>query len=765
MPTSPSIPIAITLAAAAAIHAQEPTPQQRLNRPAAEDLGTTTLPEVVVTDSTERTRYEAPKVAQVTMLPAPERELPRTVNTITEQFIKDTSTHRVRDLVGYIPGVNVFETSGGVGDILLIRGFESVNTTLNGLRKKTSGHSQIFDNIDRFEILKGPGGVEFGVISPGGFLNFVTKKPQKTFSMTLGAEIGSYDYYHGYLDATGPLWLAPSQASLSKDGKPVVSDEFVPGLYYRFILAGENANSFRDGYDSDRIQVAPSVLYEYAPGSSVLLEIEYSHSNQPSDRGVMYLEGAGLSGDFFDPNINWHDPRDFNDEHNTRVSLYWKHQINEIFTLKLDGEMRYSRFASGGARNPQVFGDTFYIPGTYRWNGNRTVFRGDFDFNDDTYSYVVQPALLAKFSTGPVEHTSLFGFNYQITMSDSPDLPGGTSSWATDLFNPTYGTRGRKGPPGNPNDPDSLPLDRFIDNSASETEEYGIFFQHKIDLFERVHLLGGLRYDWFEHDFDEAFTFGTEAGDVTEFFPQNYTDQNFSWQAGGVFDVTKQVSLFFNYANAYVPQTGRLLGGGAPEPLEASSYEGGIKGTFFDGRLQTTLSVYELTQNNILAANVADPTGISVINLGEARVRGLEFEANGSVTQDLDVYFGFAWMESEIVETLDLATKGREFYGVPNVQGSLRLRYDTSRWLIPGLSVGLGVIYVGDRAGDNFNGFTLPDYWRYDAGIYYQWRNWNFKLTCENISDERYYTGTQNRPENVIPGAPRLFAFGAEVKF
>jgi iron complex outermembrane recepter protein len=768
-------PVAISLAVAATLHAQQPTPAERLKRPAVEELGSARLSEVVVNAEPERARYEAPKEAEVTMLPAPVKELPVTVNTISKEFIKDTSARRVRDVVGYIPGVNVFETGGSVGDILLIRGFESTTTTLNGLRKKTSGHAQTFGNIERFEIMKGPAGVEFGVVQPGGFLNFVTKKPQKQFSLTLGAEVGSYDYYGGIIDATGPLWIGGESGGFSKDGKSVasglskdgktVAGGFVPGIYYRFIAAGENANSFRDGYDSDRVQIAPSLLYEYAEGSSVLLEIEYEHSNQPADRGVMYLEGAGLSGDFFDQNINWHDPRDYNDEHNSRVSLYWNHKLNDTFTLKLDGEMRYSHFISGGARNPQVYGDTFYIPGTYRWNGNRTVLRGDYDFADDTYSYTLQPSLLAKFTTGSVNHTALLGVSYQITMSDSPDVPGGTSSWSTDLFHPTYGTRGKKGPPGNPADPGSLPLDRFVDNSAEETEEFGVFYQHKIDIADRLHLIAGARLNWYEYDFADAFTYGTTAGDVTEYYPQNFSDQNLSWRAGAVYDLTKQLSLFLGYSNAFVPQSGVLAGGGSPDALESTSWEAGIKASFLEGRLQTTLSAYELTRKNILQGDPSDPTGRSVIPLGEARVRGLELETTGAITRDLDLALGFTLMDSETIETDDVLAKGREFYGVPNIQGSLRLRYDTSRWLIPGLSVGAGVIYVGDRAGDNHNRFTLPDYWRYDLGLYYQYKNWNFKVTCENVADERYYTGSQNRPQNVIPGAPRLIAFGAEVKF
>ena len=56
------------------------------------------------------------------------------MNTITRQFIDDVSAQRLRDLVGYIPGVNASEDSGATGDLVNIRGFDFIyQSYVNGM--------------------------------------------------------------------------------------------------------------------------------------------------------------------------------------------------------------------------------------------------------------------------------------------------------------------------------------------------------------------------------------------------------------------------------------------------------------------------------------------------------------------------------------------------------------------------------------------------------------------------------------------------------
>lgn len=47
----------------------------------------------------------------------------------------------------------------------------------------------------------------------------------------------------------------------------------------------------------------------------------------------------------------------------------------------------------------------------------------------------------------------------------------------------------------------------------------------------------------------------------------------------------------------------------------------------------------------------------------------------------------------------------------------------------------------------------------------YQIQNWRFKLTCENFTDQRHYLASQGFADTIVPGAPRTFMFGVEVKF
>lgn len=756
------ITIAITLTAAATVRGQQPTAEQRLATPSTEtNLGRRTLPEVVVTDSAPETPYGPPPTTSITGLTAPIRELPLTVNTITRQFIDDVSAQRLRDLVGYIPGVNASEDSGATGDLVNIRGFDFIyQSYVNGMRNRLGLQaSRSFKNIERVEIFKGPGGVEFGVGDPGGFVNYVTKKPQPTRSLTLGMEVGSYEYIGGYLDATGPLWTPDGSPSpMGKDGKAI--KEVQPGdlgLFYRLIVAGNSANSFRDTFDTDRITAAPSILWNYAEGSSVLLEFQYSHHDQPYDRGIIYLEGAGFSGDFAPINLSYHEPDDFLESNDTRTSLYWTHKLNDTVSLRLAGEVNTTDLLGRAERSPFTF---LLYDGTNRWNGDRVVQRTTQFFDANYASYGVKPEVLLNFTTGPATHSGLLGYSY-LQSTYRTTSQDGFDSRPIDFKNPVYGLKPIKLPPADPTDPNSIPASARDFRLAEELEEYGVYYQHKIDLFERVHLLGGVRYDWYEDDI--AFTRNVRAVPLGPV--EGFSDQNLSWRVGGVFDVVKNVSLFAGYSNSFQPQQGTLLGGGSPDALEATAFEAGIKASFFGDRLQTTVSVYEIERTNILEFDPTDPTFTFVAPLGTVKVRGLEFEVSGQISEDLDIYGGFALMESEITDTLDLTTRNNEFYNVPNVQVGARLRYDTSRWLIKGLSIGFGAIYVGDRAGDALNSFTLPDYWRFDAGLYYTWRNWNFKFTCENVGNERYFLASQGFADIIQPGAPRFYTFGAEVKF
>ncbi|QYO68661.1 TonB-dependent receptor domain-containing protein [Leptolyngbya sp. 7M] len=58
---------------------------------------------------------------------------------------------------------------------------------------------------------------------------------------------------------------------------------------------------------------------------------------------------------------------------------------------------------------------------------------------------------------------------------------------------------------------------------------------------------------------------------------------------------------------------------------------------------------------------------------------------------------------------------------------------------LQGLGFGLGLFYVGDRAGDAANTFEVPSYLTTDAAIFYKRDRFRAALNFKNIFDVGYF--------------------------
>lgn len=58
---------------------------------------------------------------------------------------------------------------------------------------------------ERVEVLKGPASTLYGILDPGGLINVVTKRPEKTFHGSVSATSSSFGGGTGQLDITDPI--------------------------------------------------------------------------------------------------------------------------------------------------------------------------------------------------------------------------------------------------------------------------------------------------------------------------------------------------------------------------------------------------------------------------------------------------------------------------------------------------------------------------------------------------------------------------------
>lgn len=155
------------------------------------------------------------------------RKVPANVTVITKEEIERSNVQTVidvlRDEVGavvrdfYGTGKKAFVDIRGFGEtgplntLVLVDGRRVNEIDLSGV-----DWTQIpLDQVERIEIVRGPGSVLYGDNAVGGVVNIITKKPEKPFSAQAGVAAGSY-HYHKETGSVGGKW-GPLSAILNVD--------------------------------------------------------------------------------------------------------------------------------------------------------------------------------------------------------------------------------------------------------------------------------------------------------------------------------------------------------------------------------------------------------------------------------------------------------------------------------------------------------------------------------------------------------------------
>lgn len=141
-----------------------------------------------------------------TRIPASTLAIPFSVGVVNQSLLQDSMVLRLEDTAMFISGVQPSSADSGFNTDLRIRGFTTAGSAyLDGVQDNQ--HFQVRDMalVERVEILKGHSSVLYGSGSPGGSVNYISKKPLGQFKHSVSYEAGSYDFNRGLVDSTGPL--------------------------------------------------------------------------------------------------------------------------------------------------------------------------------------------------------------------------------------------------------------------------------------------------------------------------------------------------------------------------------------------------------------------------------------------------------------------------------------------------------------------------------------------------------------------------------
>ncbi|WAC73095.1 TonB-dependent siderophore receptor [Roseateles sp. SL47] len=686
-------------------HAQSETPSQ-------------TLPTVKVDG--QRDTYKAPDTATGNRTLTPSLQSPQSVQVISRAVLDDQNTLQLSDALRNVSGVQFdFGFNGSAMPLTILRGFPSVSMTAMGAMSggstyyldgtKVTGVPINMANVQSVEVVKGPASVLYGRAEPGGLVNVISKPISSVASWSLEQTVGQYGLSRTAVEASGAL-----NDDRSLRGR-------VSGSY-------STADSVRD-FVRDKLGAFSAAL-AWQPSSQTTLTatLDYSDQRYRTDYGV---PAAGNRPADLPWSRQFNDSPELSSSKTTSLRLELEHRLSSQWQIKsklLSLRSDTSEVDIAPYRVDLGAGTTAddSCPGT----GN-PICRYYFNVRPDGRYKLDQfnVDLIGRLEAAGLDHTLLFGVDVYSARKTGALYFQQVS--AVDIYEPALGHTA-------PLDPSSRVPD--LDDSTRWTS---VYVQDQVALGHGVFLTGALRHDR---------TSAIYAAPGTEPNKASFTTP----RLGAVWQFAPNQSIYAQYQDAVSTNNGRDTVTGAALPAERGrQFEVGHKVELLDGKLSSTLAVYELTKRNRSGQVPIDEAPYyNIVTVGKARSRGLEWDLSGQVSRSVSVIASYAYTDTRVLE--DPSYEGKRLTNVARHAGSVWARYAIdSQW-----STGAGVFAQGQREGDLGNTFQLPGYARVDAMLAYRF-GWagakaSLQLNVDNLFDKKYYTASHPWSQDWIKlGSPR----------
>lgn len=679
--------------------------------------GTGDLPEQeitaqkVATHTTTGTRTKTPIL-----------ETSQSISAITRAEMDARNVQRLTEAVSYTAGVLAADQGmDSRWDGLRIRGYNSGSDTsnfyLDGLRGPSGGQwtKGQFDTfgLERVEVVKGPSGVSYGLVTPGGLVNAVSKRPTADPLHSLGVQYSSHDTIQGTFDFSGGAG--------------------VEGLNYRVAGLYRDGNAEVDHTELNRIFIAPSLKWQITDQTSLTLLAQYQKDDGGATfqflpiagtltRGMGYLDNSTFLGE---PGWNAYDREQY------AIGYQFEHEFNDHLTFRQN--LRYTHVDN--VYRSVAGGSAYTAPNLTR----RAISSGG-----ESDGFAVDTMLEGKFDTGSVKHTLIGGIDYVYSDWSHLRLVNNNAAAVGPPINIYSYTH-------NPLIANNLKNSKLwtgpdVDSTESQL---GIYLQEQA-VFGPLHATLGIRHDWHRVDYDQVTLTGSDyQGHGTKTAPTDFvvSPSSTTWRGGLLYLFDNGLAPYASYTTSFeAAPYSNSDPSGQPlrEPVESEQYEVGLKYAPWEKALFTA-SIFQITEENGEVQVQVGPPAYEQI--GESRTRGFEFEGRMELADGLDVIATYTYLDTKVTKSSAFLTaqEGNELAGVPQHMASLWLTYNFQQSFLEGVSLGGGVRHVGGSYGDASNSISIPSYTLVDAAISYDLgkasaslEGASVRLSATNLADKRY---------------------------
>jgi iron complex outermembrane receptor protein len=656
-------------------------------------------------------------------------DTPASITAIGRTQMQDLSIRSTTEALRYEASVSDAYNAVGYAEQFSIRGFALDNNY--SYRKDgfaIPGDTQIpLENKERIEVLKGLAGLTAGVATPGGIVNYVTKRPTNTPLRSATVEVSERGTLYGTVDLGGRF------------------DDRRFG--YRINAAAADLHSYVRGANGDRQFVSGAFDWQITPDALLQLDLDYQHKAQITAPGFQLIRNevlpTGVSAKMLLNDQPWTRPVDTRD---TNLGLRFEYRLADGWKATVAGNKHwfkrddFTAFPYGCSNEGEGFYPGFCSNGDYDVYDYQSV-------GERKTPWGVQAMLQGRFNTGALRHSLTVGTSYS-ERHDSfgdyvYDYVGYSNIWHP-LNTPHVGPERVTGPV----------FERRSD------QESALFAQDIVTLSPQLTLHGGLRYvqtkrrDW-EEDRPVVHTDG-------------YVDSKDSFLLPSValmYGINRDWNVYGSVSH------GLQYGGIAPmgtanenqvqDPARSRQFEVGTKASF--NGLNLSAALFQIRQG----LEYTDPNN-TYVRAGRQTHRGLELSADGKLAAGLNAGVSLMALNTRQDGTGDPGIDGKRVTDVPNFKSTTYVEYAVPQ--LPGLKVDALWQYSGKKAFDVENRVMVPDYHVFGLGAAYAMHLGATKVTLrarvDNLFDKFYWRDvTPALGGYLLPGAPRTFRVSGQVDF
>lgn len=556
--------------------------------------------------------YTTGSTSSSTRLNMTPKETPQSITVLTRQRIDDQKLDNLIDALDATTGVIVKPFSlGADAPQIWARGSTINNFQIDGVPSSASlaNYLQSTTAYDRIEVVRGATGMMSGMGSPSATVNLIRKRPTFEPQTSLSIEAGNWDRYGTGFDTSGPL---------TESGN------------IRGRLAGDykSQHAWTDNYEQEN--TALYGITEIDLSETTLLTLGFNHLKRHTDSQTRLFPILDRNGNKYSTDA---------DDNDSPGWAYYDHELTSLFASV------EQQLAAGWSLKSELSHTH------YRSDSLVAALQGTIDqttgagarIQSNHYASTVEQNNLDTYVTGPF---SLFGREHElisgITLSQQESQsPNYTQTSAT--YNiPTVFDWAK-----------TSPEPSFSKTGTVKTHEYqySAYLSSRFNLTDSTRLIMGTRVtDWKLNRDTSSYTTGSQSKSRS--------------RESGVFipyvGVTQALddtwSVYASYTKIFNPQLYyvRDINDQPLPPEEGTSYEAGIKASFNEGAINSSLSVFK-TEQESLAVWDAGTRSYSLENGTDTE--GVELDFNGRLAEGWNLSSGYVYSVTRNAEDQRIVTR------------------------------------------------------------------------------------------------------------